>query len=143
MIDACPRPHPTRLNLPQSSYPQQGNIQNHVRGTHPWPPVLGGEPVSPADMARAVVAKVRDSSAGRASLVIEVRIMVAVDCGVVGLGQWQVRGAVSRLLELRGGLIELTGRQVESGELFSEARRHLPPPSRAPLCAGETAPTVA
>jgi hypothetical protein len=46
--------------------------------THPWPPDLGGAPVSPADMARAVVAKVRESSAGRASLVMEVRIILAV-----------------------------------------------------------------
>ena len=142
---ACPRPRPTHPNLPQSSHPQRGNILGHVRGTHPWPPVLGGAPVSPAPMARAVVAKVRDSSAGRASLVIEVRIMVAVGCGVVGLGQWPVRRAVSRLLKLRGGLIKLTGRQVEeSGELSSEARRHLPPPFRGPaLCRRETAALMA
>jgi len=42
--------------------------------------------VSPADMARAVVAKVRESSAGRASLVREVRIMVAVGLVVSGGG---------------------------------------------------------
>ncbi len=61
------------------------------------PPVLGGEPVSPADMARAVVAKVRESSAGRASLVREVRIMVAVGwlCLVVVMFGWcWGRGAV-------------------------------------------------
>lgn len=52
--------------------------------THPGPPVLGGAPVSPAAMARAVVEKAaRDSSAGRASLVTEVRSMVSAVCGVV------------------------------------------------------------
>jgi hypothetical protein len=33
-------------------------------------------------MTRVVVAKVRESIAGRASLVMEVRIMIAVDWGV-------------------------------------------------------------
>jgi hypothetical protein len=37
-------------------------------------------------MARAVVAKVRERSAGRASLVMEVRIIVASGCGDVVLG---------------------------------------------------------
>ena len=53
--------------------------------------------MSPADMARAVVAKVRESSAGRASLVREVRIMVAVGwlCLVVVMFGWcWGRGAV-------------------------------------------------
>ena len=70
--------------------------------------------MSPAPMARAVVAKVRDSSAGRASLVIEVRIMVAVGGGVVvSWGGVNGRCVVQFLgcLELRGGLIKLTGRQ--------------------------------
>jgi hypothetical protein len=39
-------------------------------------------------MARAVVAKVRESSAGRASLVMEVRIIVVIGCGNVVLGKF-------------------------------------------------------
>jgi len=53
------------------------------RNTYPKPPVFGGAPVSPADMARTVVEKVaRESSAGRATLTIEVRsILAVVWCG--------------------------------------------------------------
>ena len=53
--------------------------------TYPAPPVLGGAPVSPAAMTRVVVAKVRESRAGRASLAMEVRIIVAVDWGIAVL----------------------------------------------------------
>lgn len=48
------------------------------KGTHPWPPVLGGAPTSPSDMTRAVAVKERVKSAGRAILVTAVRIILAV-----------------------------------------------------------------
>jgi hypothetical protein len=74
--------------------------------------------VSPADMARAVVAKVRESSAGRASLVMEVRIIFGGLVGCWLLAVWGVgvescgsawslfNGGCSRaVLVVSGGLI--------------------------------------
>lgn len=48
--------------------------------THPWPPVLGGAPVSPAAMARAVVVKAARRGRKAAVLMKVVRSM---------LGNWQ------------------------------------------------------
>ena len=57
---------------------QLGGVWGEIlRTTHPWPPVLGGAPVSPAPMRRAEVAKVRLASAGRTALVMVVRSMLA------------------------------------------------------------------
>lgn len=47
------------------------------RVTNPWPPALGGAPVSPSAMARAVVVKVARSGRKAAVLVNVVRSMLA------------------------------------------------------------------
>ena len=83
--------------------------------------------MSPAAMTRVVVANVRESIAGRASLVMEVRIMMAVDWDVVVL-----RGAVLRLIQSMVGVdcsLQLPAggwsdqARTKSGELF--ARVHV------------------
>lgn len=55
---------------------EAANAGRKKKVTHPWPPVLGGAPVSPSAMARAVVVKVARRGRNAAVLVNVVRSMM-------------------------------------------------------------------
>ena len=81
--------------------------------THPWPPALGGEPVSPSDIIRALVMRVArdDTRLGRASLTMDVRSILRIiwaleetfaGCGIVEEKRWLVVWFLCRRMEIDG-----------------------------------------